>query len=382
VPSDTSPPSGYRLETPARTAGGAGGAGGPGGPGGAPGRQQPADPPWIKVIGTTLRLWLRRRVLRVPDSAKISGPRLAGLVGVAVVFVAAVAVGVAVAAGAVTLTGSRPGQAAQPRRHHGPARPVVSPAQAAASANGQAAAAWITAQVSPQALIGCDPAMCADLQAAGFPAGQQIELQPGAGLAASLASRAGSAGLGSATTTLVAATAVLRAQYGTALASAAPAVLASFGTGPEAVQLRLSVPGGAAAYQQDASRALAARRTAGRALVLAGRVHMHAAAEHELDAGLVDPRLVVVLNRLAAAHPFYLVRFSDSGPLAGSAVPFRLAEIDGLLTRSGHRQVSELSAVLKLLRAQRAPYLAELTVLHQASGRVIVTVEFPAPSPF
>jgi hypothetical protein len=27
----------------------------------------PSAPPWSKVIGTTLRLWLQRRVLRVPD---------------------------------------------------------------------------------------------------------------------------------------------------------------------------------------------------------------------------------------------------------------------------------------------------------------------------
>src|SRR5215467_14515642 len=38
------------------------------GGGAVPGSYEvPPAPPWSKVIGTTLRLWLRRRVLRVPD---------------------------------------------------------------------------------------------------------------------------------------------------------------------------------------------------------------------------------------------------------------------------------------------------------------------------
>ena len=64
---DTSPPSGYRLDNPARTGGGAGAA--------APERQLPSNPSWLKVISTTLRLWLRRRVLHVPDAGRVGSAR-------------------------------------------------------------------------------------------------------------------------------------------------------------------------------------------------------------------------------------------------------------------------------------------------------------------
>jgi len=355
VSSDTSPSSG-RLDAPARTVGGAGGA--------VTRRQLPVtDPPWLKVIGTTLRLWLRRRVLRVPDSGTVSKLRRAGLTATVIV-AAAVAVGAT-----VLLAGSQPGHAARQPRQHAPAKPVVTPAQAAATANGQAAAAWIEAQVSQQVMVDCDPAMCADLQAAGYPAGQLVVLQPGGNLPA-----------GGATATLIADTALLRS-YSARLDAAAPAVIASFGAGPETVQLRLVMAGGATGYQRSASKALAARRAAGRALVLAGQLHMQATAKQDLRAGLIDPRLILVLGRLARRDSVYVVRFSDAGPLADPSLPFRAAEIDGFVTRQGNRKVTELPQVLKLLEAQPAPYRPELTVTHQA-GRTVVTIQFPAPSPF
>ena len=84
--SDASPPSGIRLE---------------------------AEPPWAKVIATTLRLWLRRRVLRVPDHRKVSRLRLA-VAGVVVVIVAAAA-GTALVALGGARTGSQPRRRRQPR---------------------------------------------------------------------------------------------------------------------------------------------------------------------------------------------------------------------------------------------------------------------------
>ena len=364
--SDTSPPSGYQLETQPR-------------PGdearGAPRRPlRPPDPPWLTVIATTLRLWLRRRVLRVPDSAQVGMLHRAGLAALAFVVLAGAAAGTALA-----LAASSPGRPAP--RHHRPAKPVVTPAEAAAMANGKAAAAWIAAQVSQQAMVDCDPAMCGYLQAAGYPAGQIVMLQKGVSLPAS-SGQAGPGGVtGAPVATLIADTAVLRLQYGAQLATAAPAVLASFGAGQEAVQLRLFVAGGASGYQKDTSQALAARRSAGRALLAAGRAHMHPAAQQDLRNGLVDPRLIVVLRRLSASYSFYVVSFTDGTPLASSWAPFRVAAIDGLVTQNGPRLASDLGGVLKLLKAQPAAYLAQLTVTHLATGRVIVTIEFPAPSP-
>ncbi len=81
----------------------------------------PAEPPWRKVIATTLRLWLRRRVLRVPDHRKVSGLRLAAA-GAAAVLVAAAA-GTAV----VTLGGTRNATDRPPASHPAGPRPCRHP---------------------------------------------------------------------------------------------------------------------------------------------------------------------------------------------------------------------------------------------------------------
>ena len=140
--SDASPPSGVRLE---------------------------ADPPWPKVIATTLRLWLRRRVLRVPDQGEVSGLRLA-VACLAVVIVAAAA-GTAL----VALGGSR-SVAAKPTASHPVRQPTQppSPAEVQAGVNAQSAAAWIAANVSRRTVVGCDPMTCADLAAAGFRTNAQV----------------------------------------------------------------------------------------------------------------------------------------------------------------------------------------------------------------
>lgn len=353
-------PSSRRLDSPARAGGLA-----DGGSRGTIGAPQPPNPPWLKVIGTTLKLWVRRRVLRVPDTGKVSALRGASLSAAVVVVVAAVVVG------AVALTGSQPRRADSHPRHHTPAKPVITPAEAAATANDKAAATWIAAQVSQQAVIDCDPAMCADLQAAGYPSAQLSTVQSGSSLQT-----------GAAAADLVADTAALRLSDGTQALSVAPDVIASFGTGPEAVQLRLVVAGGPAGYQRDARKALTARRKAGRALVSAGTLSMRAAARQDLRAGLVDPRLVTVLRRLAARKSVYLLRFTESGPPGSPATPYRQAAIDGLVSGTGSHRVSELSAVLKLLAGQRPPDNAQVTVTHQSRGRIIVDITFPAPSPF
>ena len=93
MPSDTTPPSGYRLEDPARTAGGASAR-----------RPAQPDPSWFTVIVTTLRLWLRRRILRVPDSTGVS--KLRGAVLAAVTLLIAIAIA-AVAVGGTLLSGGR-----------------------------------------------------------------------------------------------------------------------------------------------------------------------------------------------------------------------------------------------------------------------------------
>jgi hypothetical protein len=333
----------------------------------SPARQVPAAPSWIKVIGTTLRLWVRRRVLHLPDSAGIGAGRRAAVAVTAAVVVVAAAVAVAV---------GQVGSSRAPARIHHATKPVLTTAQrlaraaaaAQTAANGRAAAAWVAAQVSAQAVIGCDPVTCAAILAAGYPSGGQVVLRPGVSLPA-----AGG---------LIVVTPSIRGQYGPLVSSAAPAVVAAFGSGPEAVQVRLVMPGGQAAYSASASNAVAARRAAGRKLIAIGRVHVHAAARAALTAGLVDPRLLTVLRRIAAHYGLLIDHFADSGPLADSSVPFRLAKI--IVPRGKRRphHASELARVEKLLRTQPRRYRPTLDVVRLPGGRHAVKIEFPAPSPY
>jgi len=360
VSSGTSRPSGYRLEDPARSGGGSGDA--------AAGSRRPSNPPWIKVIGTTLRLWLRRQVLRVPDSERI-GRRYSGRVA-ALLAAAAVIAGGAVAIG-VTLHAHAAGSHRQPDfgvTLKGTPGRADTQAAAAAQANGAAAARWIAAQVRHGRVIGCDPATCAAILAAGYPTGGQVVLQPGVQLP----------GPGS----LIVATAAVRAQYGAQLASRAPAIIASFGTDAQAVQVAVVVPGGQQAYSQAANRALAVRRHAGRTLLTDRRVHARGAIRTDLGTGRVDPRLIAVLRRLAARYPIYLVHFGDIGPRADWAMPFRMAEVAGSSDRSALRGGSDLRGMEKLLKNQPARYRAELLQKRLADGMRVLEIKFLAPSPF
>jgi hypothetical protein len=348
VSGDTSRSSGYRLQNPVR-----------------PG-QQPATPSWLKVIGTTIRLWMRRRLLRVPDSGKVSRARLAAVLTIVVVVMAGGA------AAAVALSTRSP---VARSGNHAASRVKLTPAQAAAQAatasaeqaNSKLAASWFATQAGPGLIIGCDPATCAAILAAGYPTGGQVVLQPGVSMP-----RPGS---------LIVASAAIRAQYGPQLVGLAPEVLAAFGTGASAVEVRLAVAGGAQAYSQAARRALAARRRAGHKLLQVRNVHAGKVAKDELSSGRVDPRLTAVLRRLAQHYPVVLVHFGDAGPLAGSALPYRMAEITVPTTRLGRRKVSELRGMEKLLKGHRSGGSAELMPRHLAGGKLILELKFLAPSP-
>ena len=112
------------------------------------------------------------------------------------------------------------------------------------------AAAWVAHEVSRDAIVSCDPLMCQALGAHGIPAGDLLVLQPGA-----------RDPLGS---ELVVATAAVRSQFGSRLASVyAPTVLASFGTGDGAIAVRVIAPDGARAYDAALSADVRARKRSG-----------------------------------------------------------------------------------------------------------------------
>jgi hypothetical protein len=318
---------------------------------GAPRRS--AEPSLARVMGTTLRLWFRRRVLRVPDGARTGALRWSGLTA-AVLVVAGAAAGLA-----VWLSGAQP---AHVRAYHH-AAPLPNPALALTAANEHEASAWIMGQVAPGTSIGCDPTMCGYLQAMGQATAQQVVLQPGGALPGTAA--------------VIVATPAVRAQAGAALDSQAQEVIASFGTGAEQVQVRVTGTG----YLTAARRAVAASGKAGRALARNARLHLSGSARRVLDGGLVDTRLQVVLKRLLAAHPVYVIGFGDAGPGASWPALLRSVTIGRLVHGTGTHRFSELAAMLRLLHAQGAPYRPGVYQERLAGGQALLTIEFPAPSP-
>ena len=302
-------------------------------------------PSWGKVAATTVRLWTQRRSRRWR------------------VVVALILLMVVFAAGALTVALTRqPGAAASGGTGQAPAgsAPV-----AAATAARQRAASWIVAQVSHSTVVSCDPAMCAALQARGFPAGDLMTIGPSAGYP-----------LGSA---VIVATEAVRSEFGSRLTTVyAPTIVASFGTGPARVDIRAYAADGAAAYLSALRADQAARRSAGSQLLRNHRVTVAPAARAPLAGGQVDARLLITIATLAAQGRVSIVAFGDSGPGASPGVPLRAAE----LAQPPGTSRGYLQSVLAFLRAQQAPYLANsISLAKLANGQDIVRIEYAAPSP-
>jgi hypothetical protein len=306
-------------------------------------------PSWPKVAGTTLQLFLARRRTRWRVTA--------GLVLAVVIFVGG---GLTVA----LIRNSGPAPAAHARRPApAPRTPGLAQVQAATAAR-LGAAAWVAAQVSHSAVVACDPAMCAALQAQGFPAGNLMTITPATGDP-----------LGS---TIIVATAAVRSQFGSRLETVfAPTVIASFGSGSAQIDVRVYAAGGGPAYLSALRADLQTRQNLGRVLLRNSRVSATPAARADLAAGRVDTRLLATIATLAGQGRVSVVAFSDSGPGASPSAPLRAVELASPPgANSGY-----LPAVLALLRAQQAPYLATSLSLARVDGQEIVRIEFAAPSP-
>ena len=315
------------------------------------------NPSWSQVAVTTVRLWFERRSRR----SRAGQGRQLSTRGRSLVF--ALTAIAAMAAGAlVTLAFTQDGQkAASPQPSYAAHNTTPTMLQIAA-ANRAQAAAWIAKQILPSAIIGCDPEMCSSLQAAGVSAGRLYEFQPTTSdpLNASV----------------VVATPAVRSQFGSRLTSVyAPLLIATFGTGPEHVDVRVVEPGGTAAFNASLKADLAARIEAGTQLLTNKNLHASTAARTDLLDGSVDPRLLVTLSALAAKMPVQLIIFDDSSPGASAEVPLRGAEI-GAATASG------LSAIMGFIAAQRSDFLPsnyQIVTLH--GGQPVVAVQFGAPGP-
>jgi hypothetical protein len=300
-------------------------------------------PSWPQVLATTLRLWAQRRLARA---------RWRGIIAVALVAIALGAVAITVALS----RNAAPGQAGN------------AALGAAVSARGQAAT-WVAQQVAADAIVACDPAMCSALQGKGIPASRLLVLQSG-----------NADPLGS---NVVMATAAVRSQFGSRLASVyAPEVLVSFGQGSARIVIRAVAPDGSAAYRAALQADVQARMAVGQQLLGNPRLQASATARRQLAAGEIDARLLTTLATLAALYPIDVAGFGGPGAHASAGVPLRSADISGATGVPGARSAVSLSSLKGFLLAQRAPYLpAEMDTVRLATGQAVLRVEFTAPSP-
>jgi hypothetical protein len=318
-----------------------------------------SEPSWPKVIATTVRLWLSRHPVA---RWKITGWRLLALVACAVFAVSAAVAAVVVVVG-TTASSSRPSSQSGLASSASSAGAQISGSLQAATAARASAAGWIAGQVSPSAVVACDPAMCAALQASGVAAGRLLVLGTSA-----------SDPLGS---DLVVATPALRSQFGTRLASVyAPVVIASFGSGAARIDIRAVAADGTAAYDSALAADQSARIAAGEQLIGNRRISMPAAARAVLRAGRVDPRLLAMLAALAAQQPLRILAFGDPSPGASAAIPLRSVELAS--AKAGAHVAARLRAMLSFLHAQQQPFLPTRAAL---SGQSALSVEYAAPSP-
>jgi hypothetical protein len=305
-----------------------------------PSPQAQREPPWLRVLATTIRLWLKRRRWR----------RTRWVVLLVVL---------ALAAGSgVLLAQQSPGGAA-PRRGAGQPRPAPAAASQAAD--------WVTAQVSRSVLVSCDPAMCSVLRQHGFPPGNLVMMRPDAP--------------GPLNSSLIVVTAAVRSELGSGLASHAPVVMARFGAGSARTEVRAVAPDGAASYLSRLRADVLARKSVGTELLLNPAVQADRSARQQLSQGHVDTRLIATIGIMAVLHPVHLVSFGDASPGASPGVPLRSAVFYGG-THGVTAGIALLGSLRALLLAQQPSYRpAGIRPVRLATGQSALRIWFAAPGP-
>ena len=229
------------------------------------------------------------------------------------------------------------------------------------------AASWVAQQVDQDDVVSCDRAMCAALEADGFPSRNLIVLS----------SNASSYPLNSA---VVVDTATVRSLFGSSLASAyAPATLASFGSGMAEISVRVIAPHGAGAYQAALNSDLADREVSGSGLANnTNRLTLSGPAGNQLVAGQVDSRLMLAITVLAVHQPIDILGFGNIAPGGDAQMPLRYAD----LAENDQAANMSKSAYLKSITAfMAAHYHQTRTQIVTEGGQSVVRIEFTAPSP-
>jgi hypothetical protein len=239
---------------------------------------------------------------------------------------------------------------------------------AGAAAAREKAARWVSREVSKSQIIGCDTPMCRLLAKAGVPSADLMLMSP---------STEDPLGAG-----VIVATPDLQSQFGTRLRTEyAPAVLASFGTGSQRVDVRVIAPWGAAAYQLALNKDIAARELQGTQIVGNSRIVLPAPAKTELAAGQVDPRLLITLPFLAHRHPLRVLAFYDRGPGASPGVPLTGVKLAGADPKAGMPAHAYLRWLVSFLHSQRSFFRAASVTTAWRHGRAVVSIRFALPNP-
>ena len=262
-------------------------------------------------------------------------------------------------------SGAKAGAGGTQAGHGGTPTPAAIRAAAAART---AAAVWLAGQVSADAIVSCDPQMCAVLEAHQVPAARLLPL--------------GGSNPDPLGSDLIVSTAAVRGEFGARLNSVyAPAVLASFGTGNAQTSVRVVASDGGAAYLRALRTDVAARADAGRQLLQNPRLHTSATARRALAAGQVDSRLLTVFAALATMYQVQVADFPAPAPGAGAGLPLRAADIAP--AGPGTRQRPDTMASLaRYLHNQLTPYQPEhITVVRLANRLPVLRVDYGVPSP-
>jgi len=282
------------------------------------------------------------------------GPRVATAAALAVIAIAAGGI-------AIVLSSRTSGGSSQITKSHRQGPPSL------ATRTAKLAASWVAGQVSHDAYVACDKAMCDALTAHGFP-GRKLQL---IGLNSPYPLHA----------QVVVVTPVVQRQFGSSLANEwAPTVLTSVGSGATAISIRVVSPQGAAAYQSALRTDVQQRKVFAQFLLRSPQVTASAPVKKELAGGQVDARLIVVLTALAAVHPIDILGFGTVFPGASAGVPMRVAQLADPDPASGLNRADYLRYLLTLLHKQSYPFLPEAAWLaHASSGKLIFQIKFAAP---
>jgi hypothetical protein len=291
--------------------------------------------------------------LRSPArEARRRGPRVANVAALSVVLLTAGVVAAVLSSRAPSLTGSHEPEPA-----------------GRASVTANAAAGWIAGQVSHDAYVACDRVMCDALTAHQFP-GRKLQLiRPNSRYPLHAQ--------------VVVVTPIVQREFGDSLATDwAPAVLATFGSGSNAIAVRIVAPDGAAKYEAQLKTDVRQRGSGGAGLLGSPEVTASPAARKLLLAGRVDTRLILVLTALAALKPIDILGFGTPYPGTSMGIPLRTANLAQDDAQAGMSRSDYLKFLIREVDQQTGVYRPLSSGPgRDAAGKPILRITFAAPSP-